>query len=150
MNIAVLVDHYTTNDMVVSMSKLLNSGLDNNTITDAAVFCNSLGPVSHESKYPVFTCAEMWNFSGSVIATHVHNAQSALKIGNNLSVIYYHGWPATNGDRHTLDLIAVVNNKAIKTICKNKESAKELKRLTGRTPHAIVDDFGEELLEATK
>ena len=150
MNVAVVVDHYTTSDMVVSMSKLLNTGLDDKKIDDAAVFCNSLGPVSHVSKYPVFSCAEMWNFTGAVIATHVHNAQSALKVGNKFSVIYYHGWPVTTGDRHTLDLIEVVTNKNVRVVCKDEQSAKELKRLTGQNPYAIVDEFGSELLEAIK
>lgn len=150
MNVAVVVDHYTTNDMVVSMSTLLNDGLDDKKIDDAAVFCNSLGPVSHVSKYPVFSCAEMWSFTGSVITTHVHNTQSALAVGNKFSVIYYHGWPALAGDRHTLDLIEISTNKNVRVICKDEKSAKELKRLTGQSPYAIVDEFGTELLEAIK
>jgi hypothetical protein len=150
MNVAVLVDHYTTNDMVISMSKLLTDGLDNKKINDAAVFCNSLGPVSHESKYPVFSCAEIWSFTGSVIATHVHNVQSALSVGNKFSVVYYHGWPVKNGDSHVLDLIDIVSNKKVKVICKDEQSAKELKRLTGQNPDSVVDEFGTELLEAIK
>jgi hypothetical protein len=71
-------------------------------------------------------------------------------VGNKFSVVYYHGWPVKNGDSHVLDLIDIVSNKKVKVICKDEQSAKELKRLTGQNPDSVVDEFGTELLEAIK
>jgi hypothetical protein len=116
----------------------LNGGIDDGTLNSASMFVDAVGFNPLKLKCGCFDSSDLWNFSGTLVATTVPGLSRALGVVNGMSIVYYYGW----GESPTvLGLIAVTSTNRVKVISKDEESDKEFFRLTGKKTNGIVNNF---------
>ena len=102
------------------------------------MFVDAVGFNPLKLKCGCFDSSDLWNFSGTLVATTVPGLSRALGVVNGMSIVYYYGW----GESPTvLGLIAVTSTNRVKVISKDEESDKEFFRLTGKKTNGIVNNF---------
>ena len=145
MNLGVYIPHFTKNEAVIDMSKMLNAAVKEDKVSDACVFYDSIGPTHLQMEYALFNSADLWNFTGNLVTTTVETTSKALNVGNKFSIFFYYGF---EGDKDVLGLITISNNPNVEVICRSEEDKQEFFRLTGKEPKRVVDNFNIDILEA--
>lgn len=137
MNLGVYIDSLGNHDQLQYAAKEINDGLINKSLSDASIFYDGVAHNPYELLCGTFNSTDLWNFSGYLIVLNIDNAFMALNIVNNIDMYYYYNWEE---NKNTLKLIELLN-KNVKVICRNKEDAENLFRLTGTKPVGISNNF---------
>jgi len=126
----------------------LNQKLSDGTLNDAAIFYDSIGPIATVPNFGLFNSTDIWAFTGSLITTCSQTTMTCKNIVNKFKHYYYYN-PLQEKD--ALQVIQAVSNDDVKVICASKEDAKELVRITGVEPEAVVEGFElEKIIEVVK
>ena len=116
----------------------INEGIESGVLSDASIFFDEVGPNHLPVKCGCFNSADIWNFTGHLVVTSVEEAMSVINIVNKFKLLYYYNW---NKENDIIRIVGIANNPLVKTICRTKEDASELYRITGNKPVAVVDNF---------
>lgn len=144
MNIGIYVDSLSDTKQLKHIGSFINSSIS--SLEDASVFYNDIGYVPFEIKCGFFNSTDIWNFDGVLVTTSLNCLLNVLSIVNDIKIYYYYGWSDNND---ILNLINIVSNNDISTICTNIDSSKEFYRVTGKKPIAVCEDYSN-LLEILK
>lgn len=145
MNIGIYVDSLAGTEKLEHINNVISHAIDNKSINDASVFYDDVGYVPFKTKYGMFNSADLWNFSGNLLATSFATVNKAINIVNNINLFYYY---SVSQNIKVLNLLKVLENK-IEIICHTEEDAKELYRVTGKRALGISHNFTD-ILEIMK
>lgn len=140
MNLGIYINSLGDAHQMKYISQCINSAIDNNKLTDASIFYNDVGYNPFDIKCGTFNSTDIWNFSGSLIATSLQCLSSAHNIVNNIQLYYYYGWEK---EIDILELLDILAQTKIKVICNSEDDAKEFYRITGNQPEAICSNYDE-------
>ena len=151
MNLGVYTNTLGNSEDLLSAVKGIGDGLKERKLDDASIFYDSASLDFPEAGIScgLFNSTDLWNFTGSLVATDLDCAKNALSMVNKFNVIYYYGWD-TKYKVNTIALLEVALNDKVKTICRTEGDLKKFKRLTGKDA-AVVEDFDiNQLIEVIK
>ena len=115
----------------------LNEAVENEEVDDASVFYNNIDFNPITSKFGMFNSADMWSFTGLLVATSTGNVIRASKIVNKLKLAYLYD-PFDKQDMGLFNLMGV--SKMVPILTKTQEDSDEVYRLTGIKPF-LLDNF---------
>ncbi len=124
MNIAFYVDNIADdgNDLIFDC---MNSMIESETVRDATLFYNDIGPEPKKALFGLFNATELWNFTGHVISTTMENWISLKNTVNNFKIKHLY-------KPKTVDVVVLISMANMsEVIVKNEEEQKEVYRLTG-------------------
>lgn len=111
--------------------KFINQEMEAGTLDDAAVFFNSVNYNATPVKCGMFDGANLWNFTGCLIATSIHNVVKARAIANKLKLAYLY----TGGDKSERTIFEIVRVAKTVPVCvRNVLDYREFQRITGVEP----------------
>jgi len=114
----------------------------NNKVDDVSIFYDDISYTEVKSKCGMFNSTDLWNFKGDLIVTSINCLYSSKNIVNNINLIYYYGLEKKSNLFTTLQAISIPD----KIICKTKEDASYLYRISGKKIDCTAQNF-KELLE---
>lgn len=138
MNIGIYINSLGDIQQMKYISECIEKAVQDNKIKDASIFYNDVGYNPFDIKCGSFNSTDLWNFNGELITTSLQCLSSAYHIVNNIKIYYYYGWEKTID---ILELLDILNNTDISIICNTEDDAKELYRITGKTPLAICKNY---------
>ena len=125
-----------------SLIEQLNNKLSDGSVEDASIFYDSIGPISTVPNFGIFNSTDIWAFTGNLKTT-----MTCKSIVNKFKHYYYYN-PLQEKD--ALQVIQAAGGD-VKIICASNEDAKELVRITGVEPEAVVENFDiDKLIEVIK
>tara|TARA_B100001564_G_C20648935_1_gene675881 strand:- start:1706 stop:2143 length:438 start_codon:yes stop_codon:yes gene_type:complete len=131
-----------------SIIENINKKLSDGALSDAAIFYDSIGPISNVPNFGLFNSTDIWAFTGNLITTCSQTTMTCKNIVNKFKHYYYYN-PLQEKD--ALQVIQAVSDSDVKVICASDEDAKELVRITGVEPEAVIEDFEiEKIIEAVR
>jgi hypothetical protein len=130
MNLGIYIKTLGNENELSWASKTIIDGFNKKILTDASIFYDDVGFVSLEIPCGMFHSTDLWNFNGSLITLNLNSARTALNIVNNIKLFYYYGWK----EESNLFSLLYLSSCNVPFIAKNNKSAKEIYRLTGKTP----------------
>lgn len=136
MNLGFYINSLGNHAQLQNISNVINSSLGND-IEDASIFFDGVAHIPFKINCGLFNSTDLWNFNGCLVVTSLDNAFTAFKIVNNIELFYYYNWETR---LNVLLLIKLLNNN-IKVICRSKEDADNLYRLTGHKCVGISENF---------
>tara|TARA_B100000131_G_scaffold306494_1_gene333656 strand:+ start:239 stop:685 length:447 start_codon:yes stop_codon:yes gene_type:complete len=147
MNLGVYMETAQMSDDLQGALQAINEGLQARNLSDASIFYDTLGANTLPSKCGWFHSTDLWNFTGSLIATSINTALTASTVINKFKILLYY----SRQDKDLMGLMKVAKDPSTKIICREQEDEKELARLTGRKSSGVVNNFNlEEILEVIK
>ena len=130
-----------------SLIEQLNSKLSDGSVEDASIFYDSIGHISTVPNFGIFNSTDIWAFTGNLITTCSQTTMTCKSIVNKFKHYYYYN-PLQEKD--ALQVIQAAGGD-VKIICASNEDAKELVRITGVEPEAVVENFDiDKLIEVIK
>ena len=139
MDLGVYTESLAISEETEKIINSLNEGIDEGSISSASMFVDTVGFNPLKLKCGCFDSSDLWNFSGTLVATTVQGLSRALGVVNGMSIVYYHGW--SGNPPSVLGLIGATKSDRIKIVSKDEDSDKEFFRLTGKKTSGIVNDF---------
>ena len=128
MNLGFYVENNGGTPENTEIYNFLNEQIKDNTITDASVFFNSVNFNPVQTKFGMFDGADVWNFTGTLIATSLDNAVKAQKTVNKSKIAFMY-----NGEKKNVFQLTGVAN-AMPVIVRTEQAEKEFYRVTGKKP----------------
>jgi len=128
MHIAFYVDSNGGTPQNTEIYNVLNKAVDEKSVKDASVFfnCADFNPVN--TKFGMFDAADMWSFTGNLVATTMANVDTASSIVNKFNLSYLY----SSQDKDRFGIFRLLNiAKRFPVITRNKEDRDEVLRLTG-------------------
>lgn len=111
--------------------EFLNNSIESGLLTDAALFFNSVNFNAVPTKFAMFDAANLWSFTGHLVATSITNVTKARSIANKLNLAYLY----TSSDRNENNLYEIVNaSKAMPVFVMNLLDYRDCRRITGLDP----------------
>ncbi|MBG88408.1 MAG: hypothetical protein CMO80_16115 [Verrucomicrobiales bacterium] len=117
--------------------KALNKAVEENDVEDASVFYNNVDFNPTQSRFGMFNSADIWSFTGLLVATSLQNVARAANIVNKFKLAYLYS-PLTGGTSDIFELMAISDK--IPVITKSQEDADEVYRLTANKP-LVLENF---------
>lgn len=141
MNLGFYVENNGGSPENTEIYNFLNQQIKDRKVSDASVFFNSVNFNPVKPEFGMFDGADVWNFTGTLIATSLNNAIRAHKTVNKSKVAYMY-----NGQKQNVFQLAGVAN-IMPVIVRNEADKKEFYRVTGKEPILMetldVDKFRE-------
>tara|TARA_Y100001973_G_C5190716_1_gene330802 strand:+ start:736 stop:1200 length:465 start_codon:yes stop_codon:yes gene_type:complete len=142
MHIAFYVDSNGGTPQNRKIYEVLNKAVDDKKVKDASIFFNyvDFNPVSN--KFGMFDAADMWSFTGNLIATTMENVESAANIVNKFKLSYLY----SEQDKERFGIFRLFNlAKSIPIITTSQEETEEVLRITGVEPKQLTNFSIEEI-----
>lgn len=134
MNIAYYIDQINQKEKITEIFNRMNDDIASGAIDNGSVFYKEIGPTEVQPKFGMFNSTDIWNFTGTLIATSMETFLDAIKAVNKYSLVYlFYG--DVNYDISAL--IGISKNTKILTL--TKQDQKEVYRLTGVKPILVED-----------
>lgn len=131
MHIAFYVDTNGGTPQNTEIYNALNKAVDERTVDDASVFFNSVDFNPTNSKFGMFDAADMWSFTGNLVATTMENVDAAASIVNKFKLSYLY----SKQDRDRSGIFKLLHiAKSFPVITTDEEDRDEVLRLTGVEP----------------
>ena len=131
MHIAFYVDPNGGTPQNTEIYNALNKAVDERTVDDASVFFNSVDFNPTNSKFGMFDAADMWSFTGNLVATTMENVDAAASIVNKFKLSYLY----SKQDRDRSGIFKLLHiAKSFPVITTDEEDRDEVLRLTGVEP----------------
>ena len=138
MNLGVYIKDLASTEEVEHLVVNMNKAMEDGLLDDASIFYEGVGRHPVDIKCGCFNSTDLWNFTGSLIVTSIDSARTAINIVNKFKIYLYYKWHKEND---LMGLMSLVNHPRVVTICRTKENADELYRLTGSRPVATIENF---------
>lgn len=138
MNIGIYIQSLLDSEQIKHISDLVDREIiGNKKIHDVSIFYDDIGFNPNNTRCGMFNSTELWSFNGNLIVTSLESLSVALKVVNNINIFYYHGWER---EKNVVNLImSTLDN--VKIICRSEDDQKEIRRLTGKNPVGISENF---------
>lgn len=143
MNIAFYIDSLGQNEQNQEIFNLMNEAVENDLVSDASLFYNNISFNPYDSKFGIFNSTDIWNYTGTLIATTINNAIFSSKIVNKFKLAYLY-----KKESNVFGLIEVMNSCPV--ITTNKEDYNEVYRLTGKKPLKLKKLEVKKMIEVVK
>lgn len=134
MNVAFFIDQIDEGKKNSQIFNSLNDDLEKGKIKNGSIFFKEVGFSPVLPRFAMFNSTDIWNFTGTLIATSISTFRYAMKAVNNYDLIYY--FNKEKADVFSLNHIM----KTGKVIVDNEEDEREIYRLTNKKP-ILVSDF---------
>ena len=128
MNLGFYVENNGGSPENTEIYNFLNEQIKESNLKDASVFFNSVNFNPVQTKFGMFDGADVWNFTGTLIATSLDNAVKAKKVVNKSKVAYLY-----NGQKQNVFQLTGVANM-MPVIVRDEAAAAEFRRVTGKEP----------------
>ena len=138
MNLGVYFKNIGVADHINEAINNINEGVDEGLLSDASLFYDAIGPTEKSPKFGMFNSTDIWAFTGNLITTCTETTTTCSSIVNKFKLFFYYN---PTKERNTLALIDSLNKGNAEVICASEEDSKELFRITGRKPVAVVEKF---------
>lgn len=136
MNLGIYISNLSDQEQLNSINEFVNKNINQKSIQDISIFYDNIDFNPGNTSCGMFNSTELWSFNGNLIVTSLDALIKSSKIVNNINIFYYYGW---DRDRNVLGLVTSLKNEKI--ICRSDVDAKEIYRLTGKTPIGISENF---------
>ena len=131
MHIAFYVDGNGGTPQNIKIYNALNEAVDTESVTDASVFFNHVDFNPSTVRFGMFDAADMWAFTGNLIATTMENVHTASNIVNKFKLAYLY----SEQDKDRFGIFQLFDlSRSIPIITNSKEERDEVFRLTGVEP----------------
>lgn len=137
MNIGIYISDFSNNDQMNGIANVFNKAIEDRAITDASLFYDGVCHNPVKLKFGLFNSTDLWNFAGSLIVTNLNSLVNSLNIVNKINIFYYYGWEEKP---KTLDVL-FATSRGSKIICRTDSDAQYIKRITGKEPIGISNNF---------
>ena len=138
MNLGVYFKSIGVADHINEAIENVNEGIEEGLLTDASLFYDAIGPTEKPPKFGIFNSTDIWAFTGNLITTCTETTAICSNIVNKFKLFFYYN---PTRERNTLALIDSLCDENVKVICASEEDSKELFRITGKKPVAVVEKF---------
>jgi hypothetical protein len=138
MNLGVYTKSLAMSEEIEMIVNNLNEGIETSLLSSASIFFDTVGFNPLPMKCACFNAADVWNFTGTLIASSMSALFRSLSVVNKASIVYYYGWEE---ETPLISLIGIANEDGVTIICKDEKSKKEFYRLTGKDPKGIISNF---------
>lgn len=129
MNLGIYLENINNNIEFDIAHKLSSYCVNNNIFKDVSIFYDNIGPAPYPFICGSFNSTDVWNFNGKLLVFSLDSARICLNIVNNFDIYYYVGLEKYDA----LNLLDLIQN-GLKIICYNKETKKNIYRLTNAFP----------------
>tara|TARA_Y100001951_G_C11282529_1_gene266372 strand:+ start:1348 stop:1812 length:465 start_codon:yes stop_codon:yes gene_type:complete len=136
MHIAFYTDSNGGSPQNTEIFNALNEAVDERSIKDASLFYNyvEFSPVSN--RFGMFNSADMWSFTGNLIATTMENTIAAARIVNKFKLSYLY----SEQDKERFGVLELFRlARSVPVIVTGEEDSDEVFRLTGVEPLKIKE-----------
>jgi hypothetical protein len=138
MNLGIYTNSLAVSDETEMIINNLNEGVEDNLLSAASIFFDTVGFNPLPMKCGCFNAADIWNFPGTLMTSSMSSLFRSLKVVNKASIIYYYGWEE---NPPILSLIGISQQKRVRVVCKDEEAKKEFFRLTGVESNGVINNF---------
>lgn len=142
MNLGIYLPSLSKKEELKEIHEAIDFTIVNNKVDDISIFYDDISYTELKNKCGMFNSTDLWNFRGDLIVTSIDCLYSSKNIVNNINLIYYYGLEKKSNLFTTLQAISIPD----KIICKTKEDASYLYRISGKKIDCIAQNF-KELLE---
>lgn len=144
MHIAFYVDTNGGTPQNTEIYNALNKAVDERSVDDASVFFNHVDFNPTSSRFGMFDAADMWSFTGNLVATTMENVDTAASIVNKFKLSYLY----SKQDRDRFGIFKLLRiAKSFPVIATSEEDRDEVLRLTGVEPVTLKTFSIEEIKE---
>lgn len=134
MNVAYYIDQINQEEKTTELFNRMNEDITSGAIDNGSVFYKEVGPTNVQPKFGMFNSTDVWNFTGTLIATSMETFLDAIKAVNKYSLAYLF-----YGDVNH-DIFALIGiSKSTKILTSTEQDQKEVYRITGVKPILVKD-----------
>tara|TARA_Y100001938_G_C7939474_1_gene353546 strand:- start:194 stop:637 length:444 start_codon:yes stop_codon:yes gene_type:complete len=142
MHIAFYIDGNGGTPQNTQIYNALNDAVDKKSVTDASVFFNYVDFNPINNRFGMFDAADMWSFTGNLVATTMENVSAAASIVNKFKLSYLY----SEQDKDRFGVFELFKlSQSVPIIASSEEDANEVHRLTGTKPLQLKEFSVEEI-----
>ena len=134
MDVAFFIDQINEDPKTMEIFNGLNEEIENGKIQNGSVFYKEVGPNPIHPKFSLFNSTDIWNYTGTLVATTMDTFVDAFKAINKYKLVYLF---SKDNKHDVFGLISV--SKQFEILTGTEEDQKEAYRLTGKKPKLLPD-----------